>query len=330
MTFNEQYTRFTDMARNTSTSPTNITTLGKALINESEAVILPMYPWTFLNKTANLTSVASQEAYELPIDTARNKITAVRLEESSTVFYTARIVESVAFWEYLQSLNTAASDVLRYVYIQGDQLLCYPKPASASKTIRVRYQQSHKDMTQADYTTGTITSIANGATTVTGNGTTWTAGMAQANGHIRITNIAAAGGGDGYWYEIASRTSDTVLELVKNYAGTTLAAATAAYTIGELPLIPQSHDNVLLYRALALYYMQNEEDMTRANRFWLMYDGGFEAGLAPSVGGMLKSMMDAYSGTAEGGAAELPELPIGEKSLGDLSIKDEISGESWI
>ena len=315
------------MSRNTSTTPTNMATLFKALLNESEAHVLSLFPWPFLNKTTNLTSVANQEPYELPIDTTNNKITAVRLEESSTVFYTARIVESYEFWEYLQSLNTAASDVLRYVYVQGGKLYCYPKPASASKTIRVRHRQTHRDMTQADYTTGTISAVTNGDETVTGGSTSWTAGMAVANGHLRITNIAGTGG-DGYWYEISSITTTTALELVKKYAGTSIAAGSAAYTIGELPLIPESHHNVLLYRALALYYMQNEEDMNRADRFWRMYDGGYEAGLSRKIGGMLGSMIDAYAGTSEG--VELPELSVPEKTLGDLAIKDSITGESWI
>lgn len=328
MTFNQLYTRFTNVSRNTATSPVNNETLGKAFINETEAIVLATYEWPFLETTANLTSVASQEGYELPISARNNQITAVRLEESSTVIYTAQIVESYRFWEQLQSYATAASDVLRYVYVQDEQLLCYPKPASASKTIRVRYRLIHKDMTQADYSTGTITSIANGATTVTGATTAWTAGMAQANGHIRFTNVAAAGGGDGYWYEISSITSTTVLELVKKYAGTSIAAATATYTIGEMPLIPESHHSLLEYRPLARYFMQNEEDMNRADRYWKMYDGGYEAGLSSKVGGLLGNMFDVYSGRSE--AVELPELPREEKSLRDLAIKDEITGESWI
>src|SRR3990167_1093355 len=102
ITFNETYTRFTDLSRNTATTPVNNDTLGGQLINESEAIVLSMFPFPFLEDTANLTSVASQESYELPVRVKNNQVIAVRFEESSTVIHRAKPINSWEYWEYLQ------------------------------------------------------------------------------------------------------------------------------------------------------------------------------------------------------------------------------------
>lgn len=75
------------------------------------------------------------------------------------------------------------------------------------------------------YSTGTITSIANGATAVVGSGTTWVASMVG-------QSIKIYGNGDGVWYKIATVTDATHLVLASNYKGTTIAAATEPYIIG--------------------------------------------------------------------------------------------------
>ena len=289
-------------------------------------MILSLFNWPFLEDTANLTSVASQEAYELPINLRNNQVTAVRFEQSSSLVYRPKPVQSPQFWEYLQSLATSDSDVTEYYYVQENQLLLYPKPATASKTIRVRFKKIATDMTREDYTTGTISDLTNGDDDVTGGSTTWTAGMVGM--YLRITKASAAGAGDGFWYEIESRSANTAIVLVKNYAGTTLAAASAAYTIGELPLIPEPYHNLLVWRPQMVYYMQNAEDMGRAQRFAMIYDGGHEMGIAPQTGGLLKRMMDAYSGTQEG--MYLEPLDISEPTPGMVNLTNhDWIGEGW-
>ena len=321
-TFQDIYDAYTTATKNTVTA--NQTT-GKGYINDTENIVLAMRSWKFLEQTDNITTVASTSAYELPL-AKDNQIISVRVTVGS-VKYRPKIVESYEFWEYLQGLNTGESNVMQYVYVQGNQLLTYPTPSSSGSTIRVRSRKRHKDMTQANYTTGTITTATSGGDDIVGSGTSWTVGMAAANGHIRITNIAGAAGGDGEWYEIETVDTTTTLTIVKNYEGTTLAAASAAYTIGELPLIPQTHIGLLLYRSLALYYMHEGEDFKRSDRFWRLYDGGYEAGLSKKQGGMVKSLMDAYSGGSE--AMSLEPLPEHERSIHDLEISDSVEGESW-
>lgn len=315
------------MTRNTATSPTNNDTLGGQLINETQGLVLALYPWPFLEKQTSITSAASTATYELPVACKNNQIMSVNFQESSSVIYVVKPVYSAHFWEYLQALNTAASDVPLYYYIKDEQISFYPTISSASKTIQVRYRKIVKDMTQADYTTGTITTATNADETIVGGSTSWTAGMA--GNHLRITAAAGASKGDGLWYEISSITDTTNLELVKKYAGTSLSAASAAYTIGEMPAIPGPFHNLLMYRPLAIYYMQNMEELRRADRFWRVYDGGYEAGLSPRVGGLLKQMMNAYSGTTEG--VYIPEADDVEPTPGLVNLGDlqNFTGESW-
>lgn len=190
--------------------------------------------------------------------------------------------------------------------------------------MRLRYYQKGKDMTQADYTTGTITTATNGDETIVGDSTVWTAGMA--GNWMRITAGAAASLGDGQWYEIDSITDNTNLELVKTYGGTSISSASANYTIGEMPLIPGAFHDIILWRALAIYYDQNP-DAGESSKYWMRYDGGYEAGLSPRMGGMLKRMFETEAGT--GAAAYMPPYGASHKELDPNLFPRDLTAEDW-
>src|SRR3990167_7992465 len=162
-------------------------------------------------------------------------------------------------------------------------------------------------MTADDYTTGTITTWTNGDDDITGGSTVWTAAMVGR--YIRITS-------DGIWYEIESRSANTAIVTVKNFLGTSIAAGSEAYTIGEMPEIPEGYEDLLLYRPLALYNMAPQREGALADRYWMMYDGGFERGLSPNVGGMLKRLQNEYFSKEEGISF------VGSEDL-DSEIKDQ-------
>lgn len=179
------------------------------------------------------------------------------------------------------------SDVPLYYYHENGTIRIFPTPASSTNTVTMRLRLNLRDLTQTDYTTGTIVSIANGATTVTGTGTSWNISMAGR--YIRVTNAGTANSGDGFWYPIASITDTTHLELEKKYQGTSILAATNAYTIGECAPIPESYDDAPLYRSLAWYW--DKQDKKLAERYWRAYDGGVEAGFTKDYGGLIGQMM---------------------------------------
>ena len=95
-----------------------------------------------------------------------------------------------------------------------------------------------------------------------------------------------------------------------------------------MSVIPEPYQDLLTFRPLAIYFDQNAEELNRADRFWMMYDGGYEIGKSKTVGGLLGKMMNDFSGVGEG--VFLDNLQDKEPSLSDLSIKNyDFEGESW-
>ena len=92
---------------------------------------------------------------------------------------------------------------------------------------------------------------------------------------VRVTHSnTAASSGDGLWYEIASIESSTVLTLARPYGGRSLTTgAAAAYTIGQMPLLPEAfHPLPEVYAAYR--YWSKEDNQTRAEQFKSMLDDG--------------------------------------------------------
>lgn len=118
---------------------------------------------------------------------------------------------------------------------------------------------------------------------------------------IRITQTSAAGGGDGYWYEIGAYYSATLIALTKPYQGTELSAATAACTIGFATYEPEQYQMAPIYRSVWLWFQK--EDPLHPDRYLTyakMYDGGQEAGLTDRPGGLIGQMLDTEGESMEG------------------------------
>ncbi len=312
--FNTLYTDFTDISGNSSAA--NLVK-GKQWINDSQKTVCATYQrkWPFLEKTWDLVSVDGTAEYQLNIDC--EKITHVEMQQSSSVKHHPTVIEDPAFWDYLRELNASESDVTQYVYQTGPRTVSlWPTPATSALTIRVRGRKKVKDMTAADYTTGTILTWANGDDDITGTTTVWTSAMTGR--FIRVTS-------DGMWYEILSRSANTAIKTVKNFEGTSIAAGSEAYTIGEMSVLPEGHEDVILWRALAIYYDQNNNP-EKSDRYWKRYDGGYEAGLSSNIGGALKAMWDAQQQKSD--EVFLPP-DLEEKRTNQNNPPQDIAGESW-
>jgi hypothetical protein len=290
----------------------------KSWINDTDSAVLTATRWAFLEDTKTQLTVASQEGYEIPV--TLDKIASVTITVGTKV-YRPKPVESYKFYEYLKSLQSIVySDIPQYFYRIGNQIKIFPIPQTAGNTITIRGRKSRYDLSLDDYTTGTIVTATNADETIVGSGSSWTVGTI--GNHLRISRTT----GDFRWYEIDSITDTTNLELVQPYNGTSIVAGSATYTIGEMSLIPSDFHNLLLYRPLALYY-QMLENIGMATSYWRLYDGGLEAGLSTSTGGMLKSMMDDFSGNFEG--VYMDERQTRDLSMQDLSINNShFTGES--
>jgi len=286
---------------NVSTSDTAKMNLIDDNINDSIRTICNLQggKLRFLEATKEMTTVADQETYEIPngfrklIDMYIYNGTGV----ATDTIYAPRMVFDPQLWKRVLQSHLGSQQVPYFTYVENTTFKIQPIPSVTGNLMVLRGRLQTRDLTIADYTAGTITSIANGGTAVVGSGTTWTADMVGR--YIQITNTTAANGGDGFWYEIGSYTNATSIGLKKPYEGTSIAAGTAAYTIGQCSVIPEAYDIGICYRAAALYW-QNQNDLVRAKTYWMQYDGGMEAGYSKEYGGLMSQMLANEGETEEG------------------------------
>lgn len=313
--FQEIYTELQDMTGDDSDAQLVIF---KRWINDTDKLVSAKAPFLCMETVVTKTTVASQEGYQIPNTIQR--VRSVKITLSGGTIYRPRPVEDPRYWEYLQSLQSGDSDNTRFFMKQGNQILLWPEPATAGSTISIRGTRRLRDLSLADYVTGSISAATLADETITGGSTVWATN--SVGNWIRIDYVY----GDFQWYEISSITSTTVLELVKPYEGTTFIGQAETYKIGEFSYIPSEYHPLLMYRPMALYYA-GQEDMARAERYWRMYDGGKEAGLSDRTGGLLRNMMSDNLNRVEGVYVE--PLQTEELSIADFIVPtDNITIES--
>ena len=240
------------------TKNTNSTNLshGDEVANDTYQQICARKDWPFLERVRTILTTASTQFKNLPYDCDQVREVSV-IPTGSTTRYTPRLSPSAEHWDRL-NLSTFTSDTPQWYFIRNGQIGLWPTPASSNNTIYITQRTKVIDLSVADYTTGTIVSIASGATTVTGSGTAWTAQMTGR--YIRITYLDTANTGDGQWYEISSVTSATVLELVRAYGGTSISAGSAAYNMGQFPLLPSAFHDMPWLSAAGDYWSKETDD----------------------------------------------------------------------
>ena len=145
----------------------------------------------------------------------------------------------------------------------GYQIGLFPRPVGQRMVI-VNYKQQIVDMYASDYTTGTITTIANNGYTVTGSGTSWTV---QMQGRwIKITATDSANTGDNEWYQIQTVNSSTSITLSRPYQGLSISTGSATYTIGQMSVIPEAYENAVTNYCL-YWHFRRIQDKTQADDY---------------------------------------------------------------
>jgi len=257
---------YTSFRSNFGTLTNNTTaanlTFGDQLINDSLRYLTTKY---FFDERTQLIpggTIAGTADYPLPYNI--KTLTNVYINVGN-IRYSLRESPNRQFWDGLNFVPYS-SDIPQFYYIFNKRLYVFPTPASSDNPITIVYKARITDLSQADYTTGTI-SVTNGSSTITGAGTTFTSAMAG-----RWLNITAPTG-DGNWYEIGTYSSATSLSLVNQYQGST--ASGVSYIIGDVPWLPEDYQDLPLYRACEIYFTTRVPDIARANKFKEIYDTGF-------------------------------------------------------
>jgi len=250
-------------SKNTSTA--NLA-YGDQIMNDFHRKLLSMADWPFLHRLRTVDTKAATSFVNLPYDV--DQVESVFITIGATR-YNPKPVPSRKFWDDLH-YSQVNSDTPEYWFIYNGQIGVWPVPVSAGNTISLNTKIRVTDLAVADYTTGTITTTVNGDETVVLNGTALTNPMTGR--WLSITLDDEADAGDGLWYEISSITDATNLELVRGYGGTSITAGAQAFTIGQMPLLPEAYHGLLSNYA-AYKYWSKENDIRKDELKSMVADG---------------------------------------------------------
>lgn len=264
---------------------TNLSYLDQ-VANDDYKHLCALKDWPFLTRNRTISTTANTQFTTLPYDCDLvREISVIPL--SSTIRYTPKECPDRTSWDQL-NLRSYTSDIPEYYFIYNGTVGLWPVPATTGNVIYITQRSRPIDLSIADITTTTVTSITSGATSmiVSGGVTALMAGL-----WIRVTyNPGTTNTGDGTWYEI-SGVSGSTITLVRAYGGTTITAGTAACTISQMPLLPEAfHD--LPWQWSAGTYWQKEADK-RAESFFNIHGSSGQGNVPPS--GRVKELINGYS-----------------------------------
>ncbi len=236
--------------------------LGDQLINDSQRYLLQKY-WQ--NETSYTDStVANQQGYNLPPNYSKLKDVTITIGQQK---FTPNEILTRQEWDLINQIPQTA-DIPQYYFIYGGQMNFYPIPSSNGNTITYNYKMRVVDLSIADTSAGTV-SVTQDSSTITGVGTGWQPTVS--NDELRWIRIDFPKG-DYQWYKVASVDSATQITLMMPYQGETVSAG--SYTLGQMPLLLEDFQDLLLYRPLYIYYSSINKDPIKASNFKALYDEG--------------------------------------------------------
>lgn len=243
-----------------NTSTANIT-YGMTLVNDSLRYLTSKF---YLNERSyTTTTISQQQFYNLPPQVKELINLTVTI---GTVKWIPKVAPNRDYWDSLNVIQFY-QDYPSFFFVYNNQVGIFPSPASDGNTITMNYKVRIKDLSQADYTTGTVSATQN-SDVITGSGTTFIKNMEDR--WIRISEPS----GDGNWYQIKTFTDATHVTLYNNYTGPTISGA--SYTIGEMPIMPEDYQDLALYRALQIYYNSRVPNPQQSELYKGLYDSGYE------------------------------------------------------
>jgi len=214
------------------------------------------------NRKSRFTDlVANQQFYQMPEDA--HKLKEVVASSGGWDMPLEQIPDEHA-WRMLNMTNNVGQPT--YYFLKGyDEIGLYPIPgADITSGLELVFSPTHVQLTQADYTTGTLT-VTNASQTVTGASTTFTANMQGQ--WLQVTD-----GTDGNWYRISEVTSATVLVLENYYQG--YSGSGKAYRIGQVVDVPEEYQEAPSDYACYRYYLRR--DPNKAAVFKTLFDNAVQ------------------------------------------------------
>lgn len=181
----------------------------------------------YTEETKDIDTEDETGEYSLPADFVRLKEAHLVIDSTQ---YNLEEVFTEDLWQAMQSSYYGSyNDTAVAIICRREKFEIFPAAENEGNTMTLRYEAGGKDLQYDDYTAGTITTLANAGTAVTGASSSWTSAMIGR--YFKIDD-------DGSWYKISAVGSTTTLTLDRPYEGVAIAAGTEGYTIGEMPRTP--------------------------------------------------------------------------------------------
>lgn len=249
-------------------------TLGSTSITWTGGLSQAQLAFVYTSVMTTTISVGGVQFYRLPPNYSKLKDVTITV---GNLKWTLAEVMTREDWDRINVFPYYA-DIPKNYFIfpggdHGAQLGIWPIPSTTGNTITFNYKIRVPDLSIADYTTGTV-SVSNGGTTVTGSGSSWqaTVNASLESRWIQISpNTTTSLSGDNLWYQIASVDSATSLTLYQPYQGSTVTSGTG-YTIGQMPLIAEDFQDMLLWKVLTYYFSSIVDNPKKAEEFSAVYD----------------------------------------------------------
>lgn len=226
----------------------NAATLSKSLMNTAVHYVMSLEDWNFNKDSKTYTSTASQQDFTIPMNCAKVRYVEIY---SGSLWYVPNEIKSGTLWRKL-NYTPVYSDIPQFWYISNStqKVSIFPIITSAGNLVKVGFTKKLKDLSAADYTTGTVSAVANG-TAITGAGATFTTSMIGRSLQVSGTNTIV----DGMWFDIIDVPTAATLT-VKQMIPAAITGAT--YTISELIPFMDGFENIALFWALDVYYKTRE------------------------------------------------------------------------
>ncbi len=233
---------------------------GTRRLNEIIRKVLYLRDWTFNEDSKDITTVASQRAYDLPSKCYRMK--RAKFVSGSTT-YTLKEVVNGRLWSKMYRSSSSSSILSHYYINENNQIEVYPEPSSAGDTITVYFSKKVPDFTDNDYSVGTIT-VTDGSVYVVGDGTAWTE---------RMKGRWFKAYDDGLWYKIEGYTNQGYLTLDRSF-DSDVSVSGGTYIIGSVIPLPDGFENIPLWGAAAMYFRKRGENIQLAQEYERKFSEG--------------------------------------------------------
>lgn len=228
-------------------------------------------------------STVGVQAYPIPANVSKIKNDTITVGQ---LVYTPSPVQSIQEWTMLNALPYT-SDIPNNFFIYQNQVLFWPIPSSSGNVISFNYKARVPNLSIADYSTGTLSGITAGSNAITGASTSWnTTGAFPLNTDLTFFNLylqITPPKGDGIWYPIQRFNSDTSLTLALPIENAPSSTATS-YIIGQLPLLQEDFQDMLVYGALQTYYSSIVNNDAAFTKYKTLYEDRL-------------GLLEAYAGT---------------------------------